>query len=57
MYIKTCNLLDSMTIHIHSPNLHSNVNSGSCHEDRKRKIFAVRVAHTSGQGGVATFSP
>jgi hypothetical protein len=37
MYIKTCNLVVSMTIHIHSPNLHSRVNSKLCHEDRKRR--------------------
>jgi hypothetical protein len=55
MYIKTCYLLDSITIHIHSPKLHSKVNSGSCHEDRKRKIFVVRVTHTSGQVGGAAF--
>jgi hypothetical protein len=55
MYIKICNLVVIMTIHIPSPSLHNKVDSGSCHEDRIRNLFAVCVVHTSGQGGMATF--
>jgi hypothetical protein len=50
LYIKTCNLIVSMTIHIHSPNPHSEVDSMTCPEDMEEKIIAVRVTHTSGQG-------
>jgi hypothetical protein len=53
MYIKTCNLIVSMTIHINSPSPHSKVNSGSCHEKiEERILLAVCIVHISGQGEV-----
>jgi hypothetical protein len=56
MYIKIYNLIINMTILIHSPSLHNKVDSGSYHEDGIRNLFAVRVAHTSGQGGYSCLS-
>jgi hypothetical protein len=51
MYIKVYNLIINMTILIHSPSLHNKVDSRSYHEDGIRNLFAVRVTHTSSQGG------
>jgi hypothetical protein len=55
MYIKTCNLVVSMTSCIHSPSLHNKVDSESCRGNRMRNPFALHVTHTSGQGGTAAF--
>jgi hypothetical protein len=59
MYIKTCNLFNNMTICIHSPCLHTRVNSRSCHEGKKKKrdAFGVRVTHIPGQGARPPFHP
>jgi hypothetical protein len=58
MYIKTCNLIVSMTIHIHSPSPHSEITSGLCHGEKIEEgiYFAVCVVHTSGQGGYSRLS-
>jgi hypothetical protein len=57
MYIKTCNLMVSMTIRIHSPSPHSKVNSGSCHENKIEEVIhlsSVSCTHPA-RGVAATF--
>jgi hypothetical protein len=47
MYIKTCNLTVSLTIHIQNPCLHGGVDSESCRirKREKKKTFGVCVTH------------
>jgi hypothetical protein len=57
MYIKTCNLVVSMTIRIHSPSLHNKVDSGSCHGDRLRNFILLSVLRVClVRGGTAAFT-
>jgi hypothetical protein len=58
MYIKTFNLIISMTIHIPKSCLHGGVVSGSCHSserEREREREKVSVSAYTRPGGKAAF--